>query len=248
MTTDFNDLAETYSGTKGNLIKQHSEEPSFLAAVGDVAGLDVLDLACGDGHYTRMFKRAGARRAAGVDVAEAMVAGARAAEAAEPLGVEYYVGDVTALDELGAFDVVTAAYLFHYAPSHAALEAMMRSIAGHLRPGGRLVSVGISPDLGPAELAPLPAYGAQISAAPPLADGDPISVTIDTPHGPITFQCHHWTWPAYGRALAAAGMGGPEPHPMLVSAAGLQAYGADFWRPHLERPSLAVFVAARRAA
>ena len=38
-----NDLADSYSNTKGNLIKQLSEEPSFLAAIGGVTGLDVLN-------------------------------------------------------------------------------------------------------------------------------------------------------------------------------------------------------------
>ncbi|NTW02998.1 MAG: class I SAM-dependent methyltransferase [Oscillochloris sp.] len=242
MTTNFNDLADTYGNTKRNLIKQFSEEPSFLAAIGAVAGLDVLDLACGDGYYTRMLKRAGARRVLGVDIAAAMVAGAEAAEEADPLGISYAVHDVRTLPEdLGTFDLVIATYLFHYAPTYDVLEAMFRSIAARLRPGGRLVSVGISPDLSADVLRSLSTYGSQISAETPLVDGAPLTVTIDTPFGLVTFQCHHWTWPAYAQALAAAGLVPAEQHPILVSDEGMRAHTAEFWHTHLTHPSLAVF-------
>ncbi len=74
----------------------------------------------------------------GVDVADAMVARAQAAEAAEPLGITYAVQDVTALPEaLGSRGHKTAAYLFHYAPTRAALAAMIgidRGAAAARRP------------------------------------------------------------------------------------------------------------------
>jgi hypothetical protein len=41
----------------------------------------------------------------------------------------------------GAFDVVTAVYLLHCAPTREDLAAMCRTIAANLRPGGRLVAM-----------------------------------------------------------------------------------------------------------
>ena len=246
MTTDFNELADTYHQTKENLLKRYSEEPTFMAAIGDLSGLDVLDLACGDGHFTRMFKRAGANRVVGVDIAENMIAGALAAESAEPLGIEYAVHDVASLPaSLGEYDIVAATYLFHYAPNAAALGAMAQSIAGRLRPNGRLVVVGMSPALTAEHLQPLDKYGALISAQTPLGDGDAITVTIDTPVGPINFSCFHWTWAAYRDAFGTAGLGKIEEYPMFVGDEGVAKYGAEFWAEYLANPALAVFVAQR---
>lgn len=45
-----------------------AERAGVLVACGDVTGLDVLDLACGTGFYTRILRSSGARRVVGVDV------------------------------------------------------------------------------------------------------------------------------------------------------------------------------------
>lgn len=56
------------------------ENHTMERAVGTVAGLDVLDLACGDGYYTRYFKRLGAARIVGVDLSKDLINQADAAE------------------------------------------------------------------------------------------------------------------------------------------------------------------------
>ncbi len=243
--TDFDTLADTYEGTKVNPLKRHCEEPTFFAAIGDLAGLAVLDLACGDGYYTRLLQRAGADRVVGVDVSEAMVARAQASEAERRQGIEYRVGDVASLPSLGSFDLVTSAYLFPYASSEAMLLSMCASAATNLRPGGRLVSVTVSPDLDAARIAALAHYGMQLRAELPLRDGDMMTVAIATPAGPIAMTNHHWTRAAYARALHAAGFGEIVWQEMVVSAEGLAVHGAEFWRPFLEHPSLAVLTAVR---
>jgi SAM-dependent methyltransferase len=248
MTTDFNDLADTYAGTKASPIKRYSEEPTFLAALGDVTGLSVLDLACGNGYYTRRIKQAGARRVLGVDVAEGMVAEGREAEAREPLGVEYQVHDAGALPVLGRFDRVTAVFLFDFAPTEAALTAMISAAAANLRPGGRLVSVGMGTEIDAEVLAALPGYGISLRATLPLQDGDIVTVTIETPAGPVHINNHYWSRAAYERAFAAAGFDKVEWVPITVSAEGLAAHGADFWQAHLKRPAIAVIAAQRASA
>ncbi|MFG2295833.1 class I SAM-dependent methyltransferase [Streptomyces sp. NPDC048603] len=51
---------------------------TVLDQLGGVKGLDVLDLACGYGHNTRLLARAGARRTVGVDTSAEMIRLARA--------------------------------------------------------------------------------------------------------------------------------------------------------------------------
>lgn len=47
--------------------REHVEAYSFLNAVGDICGRDVLDLGCGSGLYARQLRRAGAARAVRMD-------------------------------------------------------------------------------------------------------------------------------------------------------------------------------------
>src|SRR5262245_55813919 len=60
--------------------------PAQLAMCGDVRGLNVLDLGCGNGYFSRALARLGAR-VTGIDISPRMIAHAREQEAAEPLGI-----------------------------------------------------------------------------------------------------------------------------------------------------------------
>lgn len=112
--------------------------PALLAACGPVDGLDVLDLGCGQGHFSRALARRGAR-VVGVDIAEQLLVYARAHEEQAPLGVAYHLanaGEVVARWGPGRFDLVTAAMALH---DMADVAAVLRSTFEVLRPGGRMV-------------------------------------------------------------------------------------------------------------
>ena len=66
--TNYNDIAGGYVKTKVIPAKLYCEEHSFFIALGNAKDLSILDLACGDGHYTRKVKKCGARSVMGVDV------------------------------------------------------------------------------------------------------------------------------------------------------------------------------------
>lgn len=70
--------------------------PAFLALLPEVRGLRGLDLGCGEGHNTRLLARRGARMTA-LDIAPRLIRCAQAAEAREPLGIEYIEGSALGL-------------------------------------------------------------------------------------------------------------------------------------------------------
>ena len=83
--------------------------PALLEACGDVRGARALDVGCGQGYFTRLLARAGAK-AVGVDLSDALIARAAELEAAEPLGVTYLRADAAGVGGrfgAGAFDLVT---------------------------------------------------------------------------------------------------------------------------------------------
>jgi ubiquinone/menaquinone biosynthesis C-methylase UbiE len=82
--------------------------PAFLAMLPPIAGLEGLDVGCGEGANTRELARRGARMRA-VDIAPTFIRHARAAEIEQPLGITFEVGDGMVLPFADArFDFVTA--------------------------------------------------------------------------------------------------------------------------------------------
>lgn len=109
--------------------------PAFLALLPPIDGLAGLDIGCGEGSNTRQLARCGARMQA-IDVAPTFLRHARAQEAADPLGIDFALGDAMALafaDE--SFDFATAFMSLMDVPEP---DRALREAARVLRPGGFL--------------------------------------------------------------------------------------------------------------
>ena len=119
----------------GDFCKQHLVNPVLLRMLGDVAGRAVLDAGCGNGYFSRMLARAGAK-VTGVEPASALFEFSAGTEQAEPLGIRYLQADLCGLPELGQFDAVVASMVLPAVPDWTGALA---ACAGLLRPGGRLV-------------------------------------------------------------------------------------------------------------
>jgi 2-polyprenyl-3-methyl-5-hydroxy-6-metoxy-1,4-benzoquinol methylase len=112
--------------------------PAVMRACGDVKGLRVLDLGCGQGYFSRLLVRAGAKVCA-VDISEQQIANAMKHEQAEPLGIEYRVSDAAAVADVwpaGSFDLVTACMSLNDMPDPGAALRAARHV---LKNGGRCV-------------------------------------------------------------------------------------------------------------
>jgi len=82
----YDTIALDYQRISAAVPLRDAEWYSLRQRLGDLAGLSVLDLACGDGMGTRLLKRWGAARVVGVDISAQMIALARQREDAEPMG------------------------------------------------------------------------------------------------------------------------------------------------------------------
>ena len=70
---EYDSIAREYRESKGLAFREHVERYTLFELLGDVRGKTVLDLACGDGFYTRLLRQAGAAEVTGVDVSEGMI-------------------------------------------------------------------------------------------------------------------------------------------------------------------------------
>lgn len=241
MDAQYDAIAEQYRRSKQSPLRKYVEEYTFMELVGDVSGKRVLDLACGEGFYSRRLRSAGAERVVGVDVSREMIALAVERERAEPLGIDYVCADVLDLNEAtdpGGFDIVVAAYLLHYAPDIGALARMCANIAAQLPPGGRFVTLNENPDQAVERFAGYEQYGFNKSAESPLRDGAEITYWMIS--GRDMFQIHaHWFSRAtYERAFAAAGFGRVAWHALRLDTAGVAACGDEYWQEYLTNPPI----------
>lgn len=109
--------------------------PAFLAMLPDVAGLDGLDLGCGEGSNTRAVARLGAWMT-GLDIAPTFIRHAKATEAADPLGITYMLGEGERIDLAAeSVDFVTA---FMSLMDMADQPAVLAGVHRVLKPGGFL--------------------------------------------------------------------------------------------------------------
>ena len=180
-----------------------SEIPDHLKPPGDLRGRSVLDLACGEGFYTRRIKKAGADRVVGADLSEGMIAVQQ--EGAEPQGIEYVVSSAETMGAVGPFDVVTAAFLLACVPCASSLADMARSIAANLKPGGRFVTTN-SEARGPGvDYRP---YGMARDVTGPLPDGAVYHITFLLDADSFTIENYGHSPAAYEEALR----GRPDEH------------------------------------
>jgi 2-polyprenyl-3-methyl-5-hydroxy-6-metoxy-1,4-benzoquinol methylase len=110
---------------------------ALLELAGPVAGLRVLDVACGHGRITRELARRGAE-VTGIDLSGVLIAQARQSEQNEPLGIRYIHADVAARASLGGdpFDLVVCNFGLSDIDD---LDGAITAASYALRPGGHFV-------------------------------------------------------------------------------------------------------------
>jgi ubiquinone/menaquinone biosynthesis C-methylase UbiE len=125
-------------GEEGDLWHRALIDPPLLRLAGEVSGMQVLDLGCGNGYLSRRFARQGAIVTA-VDANAPLIELVSTREAKEPLGITYYVADAAHLEMLadGIFDLVICNMaLMDIENAAGAIEEVSRV----LKPRGRFVA------------------------------------------------------------------------------------------------------------
>ncbi len=137
---EWNDSAESWVDfvRKGkDYYREGLNNPAAFELIGDVTGLTVLDLACGEGYNTRILARKSAK-VTGIDFSEKMIGFAKQEEDKEKLGIRYKVMNAADLREFSnnQFDLTTC---FMSLQDIQDFEKTISEVARVLKYGGRFV-------------------------------------------------------------------------------------------------------------
>jgi len=246
---EYDAIGDRYSEAKTAPWRIHLEAYTLERLAGDVTGARVLDLACGDGFYSRRLMRLGAASAIGVDASAEMVALGDKAEMAAALGCRYLHADVVSLGVVGEFDLVVAAFLLNYARSRAELRRFADAMYANLRPGGRMIGVNDYTDDGQTGTRHLERHGFRKIGPPVYAEGQPITYEFLLPEGrSFSITNYYWRPDTYLEVLADAGFDHPQWHPFVLSPEGRRSAAPSAWDDLLSTPLMAALTAFRSAA
>jgi SAM-dependent methyltransferase len=244
---EYDSIGREYQESKRLPFRLHIEEHSMFELLPDLAGRSVVDLACGEGIYSRKLLRRGAARVVGVDISPEMISLARRAEQAEPLGAEYVVADVATVDIGERFDVALCSFLFNYARSRDELRSLVKSVAGLLRPGGRVVGCNDYPDNPPAHFHRYRPYGFEKFGAAEQQEGSTITYRFYNANGTV-FEIDNYYLPteAYQNEFKDAGFTLFDWVMPTVSPEGRSSFTPGYWDAYLGSPPMVSLMATVR--
>ena len=236
MSTNYDFIAEQYKRAKLQPWRAHVESFTLLGVIGDLTGRKVVDLACGEGFYSRILREHGAASVTGVDLSERMIALARQQEAEHPQGIRYLVGDGRNLQLDEEHDLVVAAYLLNYATDREELEAMLNGIAHCLKSGGRFVTINSNPAFYFPAAPSFRKYGFETRVPGEWREGAPFHWIFHLAEGAIEIENYHLSVATHEEACRRAGFSSILWHQPRLSPQGEAAYEEGYWTELLSQP------------
>jgi toxoflavin synthase len=205
MSAGYDDIGSIYNMAK-RLPIASLELATLQAQIGNVDGLEILDLACGTGFYSRKLVEWGAKRVVGLDISTAMIEAARRESEGDDR-LDFHVADCGKPLDVGRFDVVIAVWLLNYASNKEELLAMWQNISKSLKPGGRCIGILGNQDMLQLPNPEEPRFGLSIKFLENVKNGVRLLVSVDADI-PFSFECYMIEPALYAECAGESGISG----------------------------------------
>ncbi len=248
MPDQYERIAEQYARSKHVIWRDHIEQYSLTQLLGDVSGKSILDLACGEGYYSRLLTELGASRVVGLDLSSKMIELAERSERERPLGIEYRVADARTAQLSESFDIVVAAYLLNYAQNERDLLEMGETISRSLKPGGRFVTVNNNPAQALSRFGATRRYGFVKSAPDGIQNGAAIRYTFFINEETFEIENYHLDVATHERLLQKAGFCDVRWHAVTLRPAKAASGGNEYWNDFFVDPPVVLLECTTAAA
>jgi toxoflavin synthase len=217
----YQNIEEDYGKSKMLPARRYFEIPSFLRELGQLENEDVLDLACGEGFYTRMVRSRTKGEVYGADISPGMIELAEKQLESTGDDIQYIVADCSAPLELNQkFDVVLAAFLLVYAQNEKMLYKFVKNAYASLKPGGRFIGIDRNHARNAEHIPTLRKYGYNVVYdKDKFEEGDIIKILIRNDELGIDFEIHNYyhSKETYQRAFKRAGFTDLKWTPLQIS-------------------------------
>lgn len=221
-------------GSRDILYIKYVDDYTFFSLIGDVKNKSILDIGCGSGEHTRIFKNMGAAHVAGMDCMLEMVELAQKQEELSPLGIQYLHKDMFSPEIVGNFDLVVAFSVLSQAPTCEHLLKTCQTAANNLKSGGRFIAVGLNPEQSPETYPLCEKYGFKVSLSGTLTEGATITSSFCIDGNDLVDQDYYLSHATYEWALRTAGFKVINWHSPMVSPEGIQKAGLEFWQDFIQ--------------
>ncbi len=242
---EYDAISEEYRRSKQLPFRRFIEHHTLFEILGDIRGHRVLDMACGDGFYTRLLKQAGAADVTGLDISAGMIRLAEQSEEKTPLGCTYLHQDVATFEPSGTVDLVVAMYLLNYARTAEQLVRFCRVCHDALRPGGQFVGFNDNIVDPPKGTVSWEKYGLEKSCPPGPEEGDAILYRITNSDGTqFEFNNFYLSPETYRNAFRDAGFTNFRWREISIEP---KERNNRFWDDFVKNPPVIPFSASRDA-
>ena len=203
MSNQYDLIAAEYKHMKKRVLYRIVDH-SLKNVLKKISGLDVLDLACGEGYTSRQLKSYGANKVIGVDISAEMIKLAQEQERRSPLGIKYICSSAQNLGCVGRFDLVTGIFLLHYANNERELFQICEIISKNLKDDGIFIGAnnkGLAKNL----FNDFSKYDFRHIADCNIKEGQEFRLIVEYGDAVTEIAMRHYSRRTYSRALRAAG-------------------------------------------
>ncbi len=146
VTKEYNIIAGKYTELiKKDGLKHYLQYPGLLKILGNVRHKSVLDIGCGNGFFSSMVAKQGAK-IVGFDASKKQIELAKENEKNLKLGMEFFCSDQSKFQYSTKFDIAFSNMVIFYAEDIKQLTQFFKCAFGLLKDGKKFISAIINPE------------------------------------------------------------------------------------------------------